>query len=409
MINNISFDKLIERKNISDYPSYIIDEIKLITINEEDSYLYGTYRYKFFKYPSDIDIEEDVRACCSQADAIDFFIRGIKLVISNISRKKYHWVLELKAGIDKRYNIDIGGLKHDILLFDVWFEPSIQQLYKKQLLDNKEYHTIMNIYNMKNPGQLEYETIKKILREHLILRWSTDEIYNEMKSLPHDGYILLQDALMTKSAVNMEIIAVINNKLMDMSNFFVLIATDKFGNETAINLPQASLDNFDDYFLEQLKEGIEKLYYSKLDYNYLKLAKRYWTYARFIKDKQIIKSLVPLMNSNIAHVSQIKSEIALMIRLLQNVTINNIPMTILKNQLSNIKLQLSGTFEISDDRQIEINNTIDRVVKNNMSASEIIDLLEPIKKYLENIINNKALKFLKKVKLAPPPQYLLPS
>jgi hypothetical protein len=395
MYRNIPFKKIIEDKPISSYPDYVINEIKLISINKNNSFPIGSYSYKAAKYPSDIDIFEIVNRCCNKESVIKLFISGIRDIVRNISNSKWHWFLELKAGIDEQFNLDLN---------DPNFIEWINDLFKKQLLPQDEYNKISSL--MMEGTNIANEMIQKILRSHYIVRWSMNDIFNGFKILPGGINLTLEDALTHKSQINIELLAIVNNKITDLSNYFVLVFTDSSGKEMAVNLPQSTITDFINYFKKNLQLSMKKLYYSELDYDYLKLVKRYWSYGRFTKDQKLINKLVPILNSNIALAGQLKSEIATIIKLLENIPLSQIPIEILRNQLSFWKSRLTHVLEIPDDLEFKIDTSIDKIVNNQLDNEEIIDILSPIKERLVKIINENVLQYLMSVGLAPPPDYL---
>ena len=103
MYENNVFD--LREKN--SYPRILNDKIKLLSFNSNDSTLIGSASYKIQKYPADIDLYEQVKKCCSKDDAIEYFYLGIKNIVNNINQKQYHWVMEVKCGIDDRFDIEI--------------------------------------------------------------------------------------------------------------------------------------------------------------------------------------------------------------------------------------------------------------------------------------------------------------
>jgi hypothetical protein len=398
-----SLNRLLSDKPKSSYPDYITNEINLVSFNKENSIPIGSFNYRAAIYPGDIDIFEYVKRCCNEKDVINYFTEKIREIVINIIGKRNHWFLELKAGLDERYKIDIN---------DFHFIEKINELYLNNLLNKKEYDNISSSYN--NKSELGKEIIEKVLRNRLIIRWTSDEVIHNDKILPGGIHINVQSVLLHKSQINIETLAVVNNKITDISNFFVLIASDKDGNNIVINLSQELLTDFYHFFSNGLKKQIYKLYYSILDYDYLKLVKRYWSFGRFTRDKKLIEKAYPLLNTDLALAGQLKSELGSLIKLLEH-TIERpryedpFPMYIFKNQLSVWKSRLTNVLEISNVLEMEIDEKINYIINNNLSNEQIIEILQPIKDTIFEIINENMLPLLKQQGLAPPPNYLLPS
>lgn len=410
--SDIPFDRIISDKPESAYPDYIKDEIMLISINKDYSKIIGSASYKIQKYPGDIDIWEGIEKCCSKEEVIDFFVKNIKRIVRNILNKKNHWFMELKCGLDKRFDLNPGVYNHGYFIMDRGFVGQAMLLFNAGLLSQDEIDEIIRIDKMGNSGQLEYETLKTLLRKHLVVRWSANEVLQGYKILPGNIQLQLEEAVSQRSQINIELIAVVNNKITDLSNFFVLAYRDSVGNVFMINLPQESYDDFTEFFKDNLKQSIEKLYYSKLDFNPFKMVKRYWSYGRFTRDPNLIEKLLPIISSDIALASQLKSELGTIVKLLEK-TKNipccaNVPMDILKKQLSTFKWRLSNVMDISEELEEEIDDRINETIDAQMIPNDTINDLDDIKNKLENIINVKTIKYLKSVGLAPPPNDLLP-
>lgn len=404
--SDIPFDRIISNKTKLSYPDYINEEIMLISINKDYSKIIGSASYRIQKYPGDIDLYEGIEKCCSMKDTIDFFVKNLKRIVKNVIDKKNHWFMELKAGLDTRFDINVGFYNHGYFILDPEFILKAKILFDKGLFSREEMELIISIYKNGNRRQYEYETLKTLLRNHIIVRWKANEVLQGYKILPGNVKLTLEEAIKQKSQINIELIAIVNNKITDLSNFFVLAYKDSENNVFMINLPQESYENFIDFFQENLKSSIEKLYYSKLDFNPFKMVKRYWSYGKFMKDQQLINKILPIISSDVALASQLKSELDTIAKLLKKTS--SVPVNILKNQLSTFKWRLSNVMLISNELDEEIDIGINQIIKGGLSNNKIIDILEGIKKQLGEIINEKTVKYLETVGLAPPPLNLLP-
>lgn len=404
---DLSFERLISNKDKSSYPEYLNDEILLISINKDRSQLIGSASYKIAKYPSDYDVFERVLACCSKEDIIKFFVKNIKQVVSNIVQKKNHWFMELKCGLDKRYNLNFGVYTNGYLKISQSFIDRVQKLYDRELLSDKEMNEMQHIIHMSKPGQLEFEQLTKILRDHNVIRWNAKEVLAGYKILPGNKKLTLAEAASDVSQINIELIAVVDNKITDLSNFFVLGYRNTEDKLYFINLPKDAYEDFYNFFLENLRKSIEKMYFSKLDYNPLKLVKRYWSYAKFVNDKDLIERLLPIINSDAAMAGQIKSELATIIKLLERT--NKFPVSVMKNQLGTLKWRLSTVMIIPEDLEKKADKIINYIIKNTLPNKVIVELLNNIIDPLKKIIDLKTFNYLKTVNLVPPPNYLLPT
>jgi len=386
MYNQIPFNDLIRGKLQSSYPDFATENFHLVSINKDNSMPIGTYSYAYTMYPSDYDVYENVVKGHNTDDVVNFFEKSLKHLVQNIMTKQYYWILEVKVGIDNRYNFKITDDDATI---------RINCLRQHNLFNDEDIEILMS-------G--DEELANELLRKYSVLRWSPEEILNGSKNLPGAESISLNDAIRAKSQINIEIIALINNKFTDLSNFFVLGYTDKLGNTYAVNLPQDNITNFAHYQVQNLGKNIEKLYYSKYNHDYYKMIKRYWSLGRFIKNKQLINKILPIINSRLALAGQKRSEIKTLINLIKHTHLQGVPMNVFDNQIQNLKASLTSIIELGYDIIDAINYDLDSVTDGQLSPDEKINVLENVKDILNRYVSKNTLAFLKKVKLAPPPK-----
>ena len=399
---NYSFDEIIAAKPESSYTEDALNEIRAISLDKDNWDLKGSYSFRASKYPSDIDVSDLLISCCDPDNTIKIFISKIQKIVSD-SLQPNHWFLELKAGFDRRFKINLNQV------------DELVQLHDMKLLSDDEFTYIYNVITKGSTNksqreiELEKEIIEKILKEHYTLRWSANDVLTGYKILPGGVTVNLFDAIKESDVVNIELIEVINDKFTEISNFFFLLYYSSDGKVHTINVPQLSYDNFPLFFGNELKKNIYKLFYSRLEPNFLKLAKRYFSYGRFFKDVQLVRAVYPLLDSNIGLAGQLKGELTTIEKLIESVDFNSIPIHILKKQLENIKSRLANIIDIPQDILITFNmNIINILTLRYLTPEYIINNIKPLKKYLFQYTNSEAYYYLYKVKLVPPPQKYLP-
>lgn len=394
-------------KPLSSYTPSIIREFKLLQIDRKNTFynIYGSSSYRDALYPSDIDLFEKVRVLGTLEESINFFVENIQRVVSQIIKRKNHYFCELKCGLDKRYDIEIGYSANDIFHMTQGLTKLLEQM--KDLFIEDEYDILMTICHKKEKKQIDFETMKQVLRKHYIVRWTAKEVLEGIKELPFNGgQYSLKDAVNNISPINIEILAIVNDKYTDVSTYLVLVYDPPDDEPKVVNLPQDSLTNLDEYINQQLKQQIEKLYYSKLEFNPVKLAKRYLNYGYYNQKNAIVNSILPLLNSWVGFTYNIVTELSTLIKVNKLVPIIN--KTIFNNQLQNIKYRLSNVKEIDIQTLETLNEEIDNICDGVLNKEEINELLNHIKSMLIDIINPSTIKWLEDISLAPPPDNLLP-
>jgi len=339
-MDRFTFGDITKKKIDSSFPKFVYDNLALMSINKNKSSLVGSYGFAYPQFPSDLDIREVVDDGYTFNGVVDFFIRAIKRKVLEIQAKPYHWVLEVKIGVDPITN-----------------EP---------------------------------------------MRWSVDDILRGTKDLDSGRTVNLQYAIVQKNVINMEVVGVSNNKFMDMSNFFALVYHDSDGSLRSVNLPDQSIGNFGEFYVSEIKNSIRELYYSeKPDFG--KMTKRYFSLGRFTADKQLISKVSPFINSIYALAGQKKSDAALLAKLVFHTGMVGVPIDIFNNQLENMKFSIASIITLSDSDLNTINKHIDDIINKDLDLENIISILLDIKDILFYFVNANALNFLRKVKLAPPP------
>lgn len=373
-------------KDKKSYPKILNDEIKLLSFNSNDSTLIGSASYKIQKYPADIDLYEQVITCCSKEQAIEYFYLGIKSIVNTIRLRPNHWMIEVKCGIDNRYNIN-NKEELGILLMESKYN---------NLLSNDDYLKLYELYNSK-PNKLNKEIIEEIIRKYKIIRWSSNQI--ELgKQIRYGKTFYLKDCIDTFSPINIEVIAVINNKFTDLSNFYVLMFHDKISDrDILINFPQEYLTDGKKFVIKGLKEGINKVLFSDLNKDVFKGIKRMFSLARLTDNNMLFNKIKPYISGPLAELSQLKSELATIHEILEFT--DNLPWNVVYSQLDSIKWRLGGNISLSKDEFNEIMYLIDNILSNKNDKQYMKDSILYCKNILLNIVNNKSEKVLKKIGL----------
>jgi hypothetical protein len=404
--NSIPF---IEKKSPLDYPESVKHEVHLLTFKpDQPPFFMGTYSRRFAgKYPGDIDLMETFFDCCTVQDVAEKFEKTLIEVVHNIINTPNHYVSEFKAGLDKRYSIDTGKLDNGRYTPNNSLFQIATIYFKKGLLTKKEYVIIRKLLNSPNLGGDAYDIINNIFREHKILRWSVEEIFQGSKMLPGNKQIKLSQALTHRTPVKIDMLAPLNGKFIEITNFF-LLATNENGKLHSINL---EYDITKESYLEEalsklLPLDIDKLYYSNAFYSPFKMIKRLYTLAIQSENEVLLNQLVPILGSSISMLYQIKSEIDTLVVVIE--TAHDAPMDMINHQLDELKSRFATIIEIQDKQLKEIELLLNEIINQNQPDAKI-ELLKQLKKMIVPILNNYTIKYLEKVGLNPPPTFYLPA
>jgi hypothetical protein len=401
---NKNIQPFIQTKSLLSYPKEVLKNIKLLTFFPEGlATPFGSYIYRIQKYPGDLDLTENFYECCSIKEVIEKFIKSLKRMVKEIQNTPNHYFSEFKAGLDKRYNMEIlGNLENGV--FNV--NPNLNKIFKKMfsenLFDNNEKKQIQDILKKKIKNENDYDILYNIIRNRRILRWSAEEILRGFKNLDNDRVIKLKDALKDHTHVKIDMIALVDGKFIEITNFVGLGVTYEDGRTEWINIDVN--ENHD--VIKHLPHEIEKLYFSDFYYSPFKMVKRIYSLSRTRKDVETLNKIISIISSNVSLLYQIKSDIDNIILVLDK--IKKYPKEEINRELDNMKVRLSNILQFTKEEENDIDYILDYAKKIPTKDITIFLLQSLNNKFIKPLINNLTLQYLNDVGLNPPPDYLLP-
>ena len=371
-----------------------IDKIKLI----------GSYSYKHSFYPSDIDSLEIVLK--SYKEIVPFMVKSIKHLCTRMKKNKKLIFCELKMGIDKIFDVDVGEVDGDM------FYPSrdlveIINGLKKNAYISKEDHNML-IEWIRDPimnQQLKYESLFNYFRDKKILRWSIHEIMKGSKKMVKNRTKILSDAVMDKGECNIECILQLNDKYTDISNYLVI-------NYIGPNQEIYPL-NFDVPYSEQLKESLKEslrksiyiLMNSKLDSNVFKSIKRMYSLFKMDDNTDVADQVLEIINGPLGYYNSIWSQSKLLLKLVSKFEIPN--MKVLQNQLQTLKYMISKCEYLTNTEIDDYVKKIDHLYKK-YSKPYMIKLMENLDARFHDILDRQSSLALKELGLYPFPPEMYP-
>lgn len=411
MASKLSFKQLAATRPPESYPGKVKDEIDLITFDSRTHMLIGSYTYAIQKFPGDIDVRELILNQTKPL-LINRFKEGLQEIVKNIQAERNNYFMEVKAGFDDRFNFPLGIFASDGFVHrDTDLLDNIKELHDKKLITPKDYK-LLNHLAFNSPFSYDkYEMIVETLKKYKILRWTAKEILKGKKRLPQGKVKKLEDAIVDPTALNIEVVALVNGRFIDISNFFLLGVKNNKGKLKAINFDKEIIENPNETLIDVLKKAIFTLSFSKLNYSPFKMAKRMWSLARITKDKRMMDRLLGLINSDVSFVSQIKTDVEDIKKIIANVTAY--PKAAIIAELDFIKERVSKILDLPEIDAIRMYKLLDNLKKNVASSGKrnrMIDRLEEIKDYFKMYVDKHAEEYLKKAGLLPPPSeyYLEP-
>jgi hypothetical protein len=412
MSTNIPYQRIVSLIDEKSIPKKVMKNIKLLSARKTDPATpFGSWVLRYQKYPGDVDLHENFSDCCSKEDVIKKFAKIIKRIVNDLVKQKLNYITEFKMGLDNRYNVDVGFLDQGIYYINDDIAQYVEN--NNKLLSSDEKKNIKEILNKKNKDSNDYDIVNNIFREHRILRWRENELMDGYKILSNGGgKMTIEGALKYQTHVKIDTIIIVNDKFSEMTNFWYLSYFTEDGKEIPINSDfLLSSRESHDYYLETLKEEIEKLRFSKMFFNPFKMAKRMWALARAIGDQTTIDKLSNFITGYISELYQMKSEIEAILSILTLTKYN--PIITINNQIDKIKFNISKIIQLTQEELDIFDNVVNKFFKYSSkdtfdSKKKRIIILQEIKLFLKKIIDNETVYQLKLERLYIPPRHLLP-
>lgn len=376
-------------------PSNLKNAIKMLTFDSNSPpNIVGSFRFKVHEHPSDIDLLEIVKKdFTSIKKAKQSFVKSIQNIVSKVRDTKGIYLGDFKAGIDERFNVNIGEFKVNengkLVLMNYNQERIRNEINAiSSILSDDEKNTWIQLA-VERPTYTQHKKLFSAIRKRLVLRWKIREILQGYKKLPHKKRILLGDALFQKEMIKIDIYIFIGNRFVEMTNIFLL--------QPIINGVDLKLVDPWNYkeFENKILTDIEVFKNPEL-HKHMKVVKRMWNLAYHRKNNDLSQKLYPLFNSPVSKMSQIVSDIETMILMCEKLA--NPPTKYMIRSLNDALLRI-GTIPIELLPYKSTKIIYDKI--NNLNYKSNIQImqntLEDIYKTLNTIVDRNAKDFLQTI------------
>jgi hypothetical protein len=341
----------------------------------------GSYSYKGMIYSGDIDLFESIEK--EAPNILKFFKRNIRRIVKRIEKDKKVIYGEVKMGIDERYNINLGTCSNNAWTIPDDLPMTVKKMRANGLLSGKETHQLLTLMNKKRgrqPTQSDFEYAGEILKGRGFLRWSVAEVRQGRKRLPDGKTMTIEEALQFKSNINIEVIYVLGDKYIDVSNFFVLSYPDDAGDIRAINMSQKVFTDITGFMLENLRNAIYVSLYSKHPkyYNPIKTLKRLYSFLRIENNSahvDIFRSVSDILNSKIGYYGKVLSEAKCLLKVAEL----KVPYkSVFKKQLQQLKYALQKCIFVDVDDIKSLTDDINDIYTRKLNRRVSIIVLKEV-------------------------------
>lgn len=370
----------------------------------------GSFKYNIHKYPGDVDIFEKVDTCCTLDDAKDRIVTELQQMIKRVKASQDIYLGDFKAGKDERFEINIGS----------WSEPSldgdmsltgynyktvrreVQELHDEKLISDDEFSHFKTLI-IENPSFDEWQDLSDTLREYTVLRWTGNDILQGFLILPGSEKLMLRDALAQGTLVKIDVWARINSRYMEVTNFFMLTASDNKGKKL-VQLTQPLPD-----YEKSISRDV--IFYSSEEHRKtLKALKRLWSLALFRDDFELAAKISPLFASTVAALHQINGEAEVLAMMLRK--LNDPPLVQIMEQIDGFKPridQLNPIAEKNHELFALVNNIVDPYYKDPSNYDKFEEAavgLDQLQKILGGIVEQTIYQEAKEAGLEHPTDFL---
>lgn len=406
MEGGYTHERLLEEKPYpSSYTDDVKEQIKLVSFSPHDKIIpFGSYIYRIQRWAGDIDALETYEEP-DRETLIYSFVRHFKHTIKQILKKRLHYITDIKAGVDKRFEIDIGNLENNLFTPNlINIQRGLSIMKKLEILKDEQLREVKQILSKNEKNGYDYDKIYNLFREYYVIRWEPKEILKGYKLLPGKKKILLEDAITHKTHVKIDMITIINGRFVEVTNFLFLVYDRPGEDPYILNFDEPYNKDFFRNRTSQLPTEVEKLFYSEYYKNYFKGLKRMWSIARTNKDFRMIDTLKSFVSGNISSLYQIRSELEAIILIMQK---SKFPLTTIRNAIQNMKMSLTYVLEFDEEQLLKLNRQLDEIT-NYGNKDYMIEKMERVSKYFKQKINYYTMKFMTHHHIFPVPDKYLP-
>lgn len=413
-MHEFSLNKYIETKPRSSFPKSINAEIKLLSVSlDQPARPVGSADYRVQQFPGDVDLMEVIHDCCNPQEVLHRFIMGVKKAVRKIKDARLHYYSEIKAGVDQRYNVEIGELSRGVYTPGQNLVKELEVLHNNKLLGASDYTMLMDILNGAKSSD-DYDLIDYVLRKYYILRWTQEEFLAGKKKVLGKVISLEDLSIYTDTIFKVDEITLIQGRFSEVTNVLMLDIKAHDGKPVQHILGSDPNDDL----VDRLKSDIEQLYYSNMYYSPFKVLKRMFSVAQIrIRQNnetllynsqqwgQLLEKLLPFISSPTSQLYQMKSELEAIELVLE---LGAFPKANINRQIDEMKFRIPNVISISNDDLITMNGIIDKITREDSYSEFKIKHIKTLITMMKKIINANTITYMNSVNLNPPPAFTMP-
>lgn len=291
----------------------------------------GSMSLRSQQYAGDYDAFEVVKRNGSEEKVLDDLVSEFQTIIKNLRGMKDVFIGDIKAGSIEEWRViplDAGLVDRKIVGYNpTQSKAKVDELYKAKVITEGEKRSADEL--LKDGTVEDFLLARKKIKFHIV-RWSVPEILAGSKTVRGRRFTL-QEAFSSPVITKLDTIGFVqNNKYTDFSIIY------EFHNGKKILNP-----SFEDIG----KSLSEDIIAYKAENNPFKVLKREFALAKFRGDEKTLKSLTPVLNSDLGRLYSLLSDVGTLIQLLEE---SKVPLDKVRYEIDQFKARMASVYSLPD-------------------------------------------------------------
>jgi hypothetical protein len=294
----------------------------------------GSMSLRSQQYAGDYDAFEVVKRNGKEAKVLDELASEFQTIIKNLRGMPNVFIGDIKSGSVEEWRViprDAGLVNGKIEGYNsVSSKKKVDELFRAKVITEGEKRSADELLKDKSSPE-DFLLARKKLKFHIV-RWSVPEVLNGSKVLRDGRRFTLQEAFSSPTISKLDTIGLVqNNKYTDFSIIY------EFHDDGKILNP-----SFEDIG----KSLSEDIIAYKAENNPFKVLKREFALAKFRGDEQTIKSLTPVLNSDLGRLYSLLSDVGTLIQLLEDK--QKVPLDRVRYEIDQFKARMANIYSLPD-------------------------------------------------------------
>lgn len=315
----------------NDYPSDAVRILDTMSMNN-NLILVGSMSLRSQEYAGDYDGYEVVEMKGSISNVVSTLRQRFQSILKELRSIPNVYIGDIKAGVidswrvipltAKVVNDKVEGYN------PITCRRKIDELLQLKVISEKEANDAHLLIKDK-PTQCQFILAKQTLKFH-ILRWSVSEVMSNKKIMRDGESITLEEAFQTKGITKLDVMGLVQrNRFTDFSVIYEFRCNGKVLNGEPIDVK----NSLEESLIGYLCEG-----------NYFKALKRLFALAKYHNHLPMVKSLTPILNSDLGRLYLIVGDMDTLLNLMEDY--KKIPTTLIRFEIDQFIGRLSTIYSL---------------------------------------------------------------